>query len=124
MWRKIPDVIKQAARNLRKSMTCSEKLLWERLKTEKIGFRINRQSPIYVFTEDSWLDRYIIADFYCPMKKMIIEIDGSIHNREEIYSLDIVKQKLLIQAWYNILRFKNEEIHYDINRVIVRIQQY
>lgn len=124
MWRKIPDTIKQAARNLRKSMTCSENLLWEKLKAEKAGIRINRQSPIYMFTEDSWLDRYIIADFYCPVKKLIIEVDGNIHDRGEVYLLDREKEKFLIQAWYNILRFKNEDINSNINWVIAKIQDY
>ncbi len=123
MWRKIPDIIKQAARDLRRNMTGAERQLWSELKNEKIWYRINRQSPIYVFTEDFWLDRYIIADFYCPEKKLIIEIDGIIHDREDIYFLDREKEKLLLQAWYTVLRYKNDELLSDINWAIRKIQK-
>ena len=84
--------------------------------------KINRQAPIYLFTEDFWLDRYIIADFYCPEKKLIIEIDGSIHHRDDIYLLDREKEKLLTEAWYTILRFTNEEIEYSLDMIINKIK--
>jgi very-short-patch-repair endonuclease len=123
MWRKTPDIIKTAARELRKNMTFSEEKIWKMLKNEKIWFRINRQSPIYVFTEESWLDRYIIADFYCPEKQLVIEIDGDIHDVEDIFSLDREKEKILTQAWYRIVRFKNEEVEINLSEVIKRIQE-
>lgn len=122
MWRKTPDIIKQAARDLRANMTQAESILWNELRDKKIGYKINRQSPIYVFTEDFWLDRYIISDFYCPEKKLIIEIDGSVHNRKDVYLLDREKEKLLVEAWYNILRFKNNEVQSNIKWVILKIQ--
>jgi len=123
MWRKIPDIIKIAARELRKNMTFSETWLWCKLKNEQLWLRINRQSPIYVFTEDSWLDRYIIADFYCPEKKLIIEIDGSIHDTKQVILLDKEKEKLLIQLWYKILRVKNEELERNLSWVLSKIQE-
>ncbi len=122
MWRAIPDIIKVAARKLRKNMTTPEELLWDKLKTKKIGYRIIRQSPIYVFTENSWLDRYIIADFYCPEKKLIIEIDGSIHSLKDIYLLDREKEILLTQAWYFVIRFDNSQVHANIAEVLNRIK--
>jgi len=124
MWRAIPDIIKIAARNLRKNMTDSEELLWDRLKSKKTGYRVIRQSPIYVFTEDLWLDRYIIADFYCPEKKLIIEIDGIIHSLKDIYLLDREKEKLLTQAWYFIIRFDNREVQTNIDGVLNTIKNY
>ena len=122
MWKAIPDIIKIAARNLRKNETLSEKLLWEKLRNKRIGLRIIRQAPIYVFTEDTWLDRYIIADFYCPSKKLIIELDGNIHEKQEIYLLDRAKEELLHNAWYRVLRFRNEEILIEISHVIQKIK--
>ena len=99
-------------------------MLWEGVKNKKLCFRIIRQAPIYVFTEDSWRDRYIIADFYCPEKKLVIEIDWNIHDEEEIYNLDRAKEELLVLAWYNILRFTNWEVIQNINSILKKIQEY
>lgn len=72
----IPDIIKEVSRKLRKNMTEAEKVLWEKLRAKRFLWKkFQRQSPIYVFTENSWLDRYIIVDFYFPELKLIIELD-------------------------------------------------
>ena len=93
---RIPDYIKEIARNLRKNMTPAEEIFWNRVRAGRLwGMKFQRQFPIYVFTEDSWLERFVIPDFVCFEKKLIIEIDGSIHNTEEIIELDTVKEKLL-----------------------------
>ena len=69
---KTPDVIKNAARKLRNNSTKSEVILWKFIKTKLQNYKFLRQKPIYVYTEDSWLDRYIIADCYCHKKKLIL----------------------------------------------------
>ncbi len=117
------DIIKIACRNLRKNMTKSEVILWNKIKSWKIWKKFYRQKPIFVFKENSWLDRYIIADFYSPENKLIIEIDWSIHNLKEIYNLDQEKEKLLQNRWFKIIRFKNEEIFNDIEWIIEKIMK-
>ena len=117
----IPEIIKLTARNLRNKSTKSEVTLWNYLKWRQLWYRFNRQSPLYVFTENSGLDRYIIPDFYCKERKLIIEIDWSVHSDKHVYSLDREKEKLVWQKWINILRITNEEIHNDVNSVIIRI---
>ena len=87
-----------------------------------LRIKISRQFPIYVFTEDSWLERFIIPDFVCFEKKLIIEIDGSIHKVQEIVEIDKEKEKLLQNIGFKILRIKNEEIHTDIEKVLIKIQ--
>jgi len=115
---KIPDIIKEIARKLRKNMTESEVILWSFIKWWKLWVKFLRQKPIYVFTENTWLDRYIIPDFYCYDKRLILEIDWSIHNLKEVYELDIYKENLLKNMWFKIIRIKNEDIKNDINSVI------
>ena len=85
---KIPDIIKETARELRKNMTESEVILWSFIKWSKLGVKFLRQKPVYVFTENSGLDRYIIPDFYCFEKKIILEIDWSVHETSEVHELD------------------------------------
>jgi very-short-patch-repair endonuclease len=104
-------------------MTEVEIILWERLKNRKLVWKkFLRQFPIYVFTENSGLDRFVIPDFVCKEHKLIIELDWSIHNLEEVYILDREKEKLLIQNWYKILRFENVEVLNKINYVLDRIK--
>jgi very-short-patch-repair endonuclease len=83
-----------------------------------------RQKPIYVYTEDNWLDRFIIADFYCAEKNLVIELDWGIHLEKEVLELDKVKEKLLENKWIKVLRFKNEEIYEKIWKVLEKINKY
>ena len=118
----IPDIIKETSRNLRKNMTEAEKLLWKELRAKRLNWiKFTRQAPTYVYTEDSLLDRYVIPDFLCCEHKLIIELDWSIHNLDEIYLLDKEKEKLLKNVWYRIIRFKNEEIFENIDSVLQKI---
>lgn len=121
----IPDIIKNASRQLRKNMTNYEKLLWEKLRAKKFNWiKFQKQFCLYVFTEDSWLDRYIIPDFYCSKYKLIIELDWNIHDLKEIYKLDGAKEKILKKLWYKILRFKNEEVKSNIELVLEKINNF
>ena len=119
----IPDILKQAARELRKNMTSSEKKLWDTIRWDKLWERILRQKVFYVYTEDSGLNRFIIPDFYIASKKFIIEVDGGIHKLSEILKLDKVKEELIIQKWFNFIRITNNEIEQDIEKVITKIKQ-
>ena len=68
------NLIFENAKLLRNRLTLSESLLWEYLSNKQLGVKFRRQHPI---------SRYI-ADFYCHEVKLIIELDGSIHNQSEI----------------------------------------
>lgn len=120
----ISEIIKNAARDLRKNSTKSEVLLWERLKWKQLNYRFNRQAPVYLFTENSWLHRYIIADFYCKEKNLIIELDWEYHNVKETYFLDKKKEELLKQKNIKVIRFTNDELYNDISSVVDRINVY
>ncbi len=121
---KTPEIITVAARNLRKNMTQSEKLLWTQLRYDKLWIRFYRQKPIYVYTENSWLDRFVIADFYSEELKLVIELDWWIHLEKVVLELDREKEKLLKNKWMNIVRFKNEEILENIWEVLEKIKYY
>jgi len=103
-------------------MTESEIILWSFIKWWKLWAKFLRQKPFYVFTENTWLDRYIIPDFICFEKKIILEIDWSIHSLKEVYELDSYKEVLLKKNWYKVLRIKNESIKDDISYVINSIK--
>ena len=117
----ISDIIKEASRNLRKNMTESEEVIWKLIKNKKLWYKFLRQKPIYLYTENSWLWRYIIPDFCCLELKLILEIDGNIHDKNEVYLLDLEKEKQLKQRWFKIIRIKNEEINQNIEWTIKKI---
>jgi len=117
----VPEIIKIAARNLRKNMTKAEIELWSHIKNKNLWVRFMRQKPVFVYTENNWLDRFIIADFYCAEKNLIIELDWGIHLEKEVLELDRVKEKLLEEKWIQVIRFKNEEIYNNIWEVLEKI---
>lgn len=118
----VPEIIKIAARDLRKNMTKAEIELWSHIKNKNIWVRFMRQKPIYVYTEDNWLDRFIIADFYCAEKDLVIELDWEIHLEKEVLELDKVKEKLLENKWIKVIRFRNEEVFKNIWEVLEKIK--
>ena len=118
-----PEIIKETSRKLRQNMTDAEIILWKKLRAKKLWMKFYRQKPVMVMTENSMLDRYIIPDFYSPNNKVIIEIDWSVHNIKEIYLLDLEKEKLLINKWYKVIRFINQEIFENLEKVLMEIKR-
>jgi very-short-patch-repair endonuclease len=106
---------------LRKNMTDAEKKFWERIRWKKLWFKFERQKPVYLYTENFGLDRYVIPDFICIELKIIVEIDWSIHNLQEVLELDLEKEKLLNKKWFKILRLTNLEIQENINLAIQKL---
>ncbi len=107
----IAGALLERAKEMRANPTQAEALLWERLKTKKLGFKFRQQHPI---------DNYIV-DFVCLSKKLIIEVDGEIHKfqKEE----DQQRQLLLEEKKrYTFLRFENDEVLNDINKVVAKIE--
>ena len=98
----------EKAKELRKNMTKSEMALWMHVKDGISGFKFRRQHPIGLY----------IADFYCHKAKLIIEVDGSIHNLNDVKLLDEKKQRDLEEWGYHVIRFTNKEIHLEIEMVV------
>ncbi|MDD5569757.1 MAG: endonuclease domain-containing protein [Bacteroidales bacterium] len=104
----------ELANDLRKSSTKAEMIVWKVIRNRRIkNQKFRRQHPIDTF----------IADFYCPQKKLVIEIDGGIHNIKENKEYDIERERILKKHGLKILRFKNEEVEKNINKVIKKISE-
>lgn len=121
---KTPDIIKEASQKLRRNMTVSEKKLWYEIHRNKLGIKFLRQKPLYLYTEESWLDRFIIPDFISLWSKIIIEIDWNIHEIPQVLELDKHKEKQIKKLWYRIIRITNEEIDNNIYEVIERLEDF
>lgn len=107
------NIIFENAKQLRNRLTESEKLLWEHLKENKFGVKFRRQHPISVY----------IADFYCHEAKLIIELDGSVHNLKENIENDFKRQTALEDLGIKVIRFTNNELYKNLNQVLDEIKQ-
>jgi very-short-patch-repair endonuclease len=102
----------QNACELRKDMTLAEKALWERLKSNQLGVRFKAQHPIDIF----------IVDFYCHKYKLVVEVDGEIHLSQKEY--DEGRTAELERFGLTLIRFTNEEVLDDVERVVGEIKKY
>jgi leucyl-tRNA synthetase len=111
--------IKQHAQELRNNQTESEKLLWKELRGRKLsGYKFLRQHPI-LYKGNLIKLNYFIADFFCDEKKVVIEIDGPIHDTSKEY--DQFRDTELMEIGLHVLRIKNEELQ-DMSAVLNRIK--
>ena len=102
----------EKARELRQRTTEAEKILWECLKEKKLNnLRFRRQHPIFQY----------IADFYCHEAKLVVELDGAIHDSEENKKYDINRDFVMRNFEIEVLRFRNNEVFQDIDAVLKRI---
>ena len=98
------------ARELRRDRTAAEAKLWGRLRNASLdGVKFRRQFPIGEF----------IADFCCPQRRLVIELDGGQH--VEQVQRDEWRRALLAQHGYRVMRFWNEEIINNLDGVLERI---
>ena len=107
------NLIFENAKALRNSVTASESLLWEYLSNKQLGVKFRRQHPISLY----------IADFYCHEAKLIIELDGNIHNKPEVLTNDIERQKNLEILGIKVIRFTNRELNNNLNQVLDKIKE-
>jgi very-short-patch-repair endonuclease len=108
-----PEIFKKA-KELRKVETGAEKILWMKLCRNQIfGLQFRRQHPINRF----------IADFYCHKIKLVIEVDGAIHEQAKNKEYDQERSAIFSKFGISVLRFTNSQIMDNIESVIESIKQ-
>ena len=105
-----PTIFK-IARQLRKNPTKAEAFLWEYLRKNQMGRRFRRQHPTWLY----------VVDFYCHPLRLIIEIDGGIHEEAEQQINDKEKTENLESLGLHIIRFSNEQVLFDIDNTLSTI---
>ncbi|MGY4228842.1 very-short-patch-repair endonuclease [Bradyrhizobium sp. USDA 4503] len=106
------SIRRAAAKKLRANTTPHERILWRALRelpTDGTHFR--RQAPIGPY----------VVDFFCPAKRLIVELDGGHHNDDEVAKRDRARQEWLEREGYRVVRFWNSEVSEDLNAVPERI---
>jgi len=95
-----PKLIFQRAEELRRYSTHEENIIWGYLSGNQAGVKFRRQHPIFLY----------VADFYCHSLKLVIEIDGGIHQNSDVKINDAKRQAEIESFGIKVIRFTNEQV--------------
>jgi ATP-dependent exoDNAse (exonuclease V) beta subunit/very-short-patch-repair endonuclease len=102
----------EKAKEMRKHPTPAEKVLWMELKSKSLqDYKFRQQHLIADF----------IVDFVCLSKKLIVEVDGKIHDLQKEY--DEERTNILNEKGFKVIRFSNEEVIGSISVVLEKIKE-
>ncbi len=99
-------------RELRRRQTPAEQALWEMLRDRRLdGLKFRRQFPISIF----------VTDFCCFNLKLVVELDGGVHETRDQTAHDENRDFFLRSVGYTILRFPNEHVFADPDSILRQI---
>jgi very-short-patch-repair endonuclease len=101
-----------AARRLRRETTPAESALWAALRDRRLGgLKFRRQHAVET----------MVLDFFCPELRLVVEIDGGIHDEPEQVERDAERTERLAAHGYRVLRLRNEDVIADESIALDRI---
>lgn len=101
--------LKERRRELRNNPTAAETTLWKLLQNGQLeGRRFRRQYSIANY----------IVDFYCASEKLVIELDGEVHNDPINIQNDYERDEKLRYLGYKVLRFENKLVFQNPDGVL------
>ena len=101
-------------------MTPAEKLFWALVRNRQVlGKNFNRQHPLTFQYEGA--RGFFIADFYCHEQRLIVEIDGGVHETQQEY--DQLRTAIIQCEGIRVIRFTNEEVVHHIDRVKSKLEK-
>jgi very-short-patch-repair endonuclease len=103
------------ARQLRRDMTYSERLLWSALRNRRVMLvKFRRQFPIGPY----------FADFAALTHRLVIEIDGPTHDGQKAQTEDLIRSRYIQKVVYQIMRFTNQDVIENLEGVTLALSQY
>jgi len=97
------------ARDLRQGSTPAEEALWARIRDRQLlGLKFRRQAPIGPY----------VADFLCHELRLVLELDGSVHEEPAQISHDVNRDANLGALGFRVLRVTNQQIATDLDSVL------
>lgn len=101
-------------RALRRNSTDAEALLWAQLRAKRfMGLKFRRQHPCGPY----------ILDFYCPARRLAVELDGGQHFDQAAEQYDLRRTAFLVRRGVQVLRFQNDFILRELCSVLEVIQR-
>jgi very-short-patch-repair endonuclease len=107
----LEGITRERAREMRKNPTAPERVLWARLRRQRLGARFRRQYPLLGF----------FPDFCCVERRLVIEIDGDSHAEQPQY--DAWRTEKLAERGFRVLRFFNDEVQTNLEGVVEAIYE-
>ena len=92
-------------------MTPPEVKLWQILRSRPCELKFRRQHPVGPY----------IADFYCPNRRLIFEVDGVAHEMGDNPARDGQRDEWLRKQGYTIIRIPAAEVLKDVDAVLISI---
>jgi very-short-patch-repair endonuclease len=103
---------KARVRELRKSQTDAERLLWQRIRAGQLnGYKFRRQHEFGGY----------VLDFYCASARLAVELDGGQHLTDEGLARDAERTRFLERNGLCVLRFTNTEVMQELDAVLEAI---
>jgi very-short-patch-repair endonuclease len=100
------------AKQMRKTLTDAETILWSRLRGDRVhGLRFRKQHPIGPY----------IADFACVRAKLIVEVDGATHGTDAQVAHDARRTAFLRNLGWHELRVTNDDVYKLLDSVMAFI---
>lgn len=78
------------------------------------GLKFRRQHPLSCF----------IVDFYCHELKLVVEVDGNIHEEESVKKRDKLREASIRKLGINIIRFTNEDVYFRSDWIVKAILEF
>jgi len=101
------------SRDLRERQTFAENKLWQAVRGRRLdGLKFLRQHPI---------DRYF-ADFACEKARLVVELDGGVHEDDDQASYDLLRQREIESLGWFVLRFLNDEVVHELPKVLEAVK--
>ena len=97
----------RSAKRMRREPTYAEAKFWKALRATNLHFR--RQAPFGPY----------IVDFVCHRHRLVVEMDGGVHNLPEVASRDAERDAWLTGRGYRVMRFPNNVTPDDIVQLIL-----
>ena len=106
-----PERTQRRARALRRTMSLPEVLLWQELRKRPAGLRFRRQHPAGVY----------VLDFFCPARKLVIEVDGDAHDYGDRPERDRLRDAWLVSQGVRVIRVRAIDVLHSLEAVLSHI---
>lgn len=109
------QIVKNYAKELRRNQTPAEALLWEMLRGRNLnGLKFRRQHPL----------KNYIADFYCHELRLVIELDGKIHELQHIREKDLKREEAMKALGVSVIRFNNDVVFSNPDKIAKKVMEF
>ncbi|HSA59094.1 MAG TPA: endonuclease domain-containing protein [bacterium] len=99
-------------RQLRVAMTTAERMLWSKLRAKQfLGLKFRRQHGIGPF----------VVDFFCPEKRLVVEVDGDVHDEINQIAHDRAREEYLRCLSLDVVRYQNNAVLNHLNSVLTHL---